>query len=77
MNTIPTLVTIATSDSNATTRKKAVYALSSAVRNYQPAMNELVKNLPEGYPRDKTDAGDMDGIDTIMDKLRSHPVDSA
>lgn len=66
----------ATSDSNPTTRKKAVYALSSAVRNYQPAMNELVKSLPEGYPRDKTDATNMEDVDSVMDKLRAHPAAS-
>lgn len=71
------LVKIATTDSNAATRKKSVYALSSAVRNYQPSMNELVKSLPEGYPTEKVDAGDMEAVDVIMDKLRSHPVTSA
>jgi hypothetical protein len=40
-------------------------------------MNEMVKVLPEGYPTDKTDAGDMEAVDAIMDKLRAHPVDSA
>ena len=40
-------------------------------------MNELVKYLPEGYPTDKVDAGDMEAVDVIMDKLRSHPVTSA
>lgn len=77
LNAIPTLVTIATADPHPATRKKSVYALSSAVRNYQPAMNELVKVLPEGYPTGKTDAGDMEVVDAIMDKLRAHPVDSA
>ncbi|KAJ5166448.1 Hsp70 nucleotide exchange factor fes1 [Penicillium canariense] len=77
LNAIPTLITVATTDPNPATRKKAIYALSSAVRNYQPAMNELVKNLPAGYPTDKTDAGDMETVDVIMDKLRDHPVDSA
>ncbi|KAJ5570288.1 Hsp70 nucleotide exchange factor fes1 [Penicillium hispanicum] len=77
LNAIPTLVTISTTDANAATRKKAVYALSSAVRNYQPAMNELTKNLPEGYPSGKTDAGDMDAVDAIMNQLRAHPVDTA
>lgn len=70
-------MTISTTDVNAAARKKAVYALSSAVRNYQPAMNELTKNLPEGYPSGKTDAGDMDAVDAIMDQLRAHPVDTA
>jgi hypothetical protein len=68
---------MATGDPNPAARKKSIYALSSAVRNYQPAMNELVKVLPEGYPTDKTDAGDMEVIDAIMDKLRAHPVESA
>ncbi|KAJ5552847.1 Hsp70 nucleotide exchange factor fes1 [Penicillium frequentans] len=77
LNAIPKLVTVATTDSNSTTRKKAVYALSSAVRNYQPSMNELIKHLPEGYAPDKVDAGDMDAIDVVMDKLRSHAVDSS
>lgn len=77
LNAIPTLVKIATTDANPATRKKAVYALSSAVRNYQPAMNELTKSLPEGYSNDKIDAGDMDAIDPIMDKLRAHSTSSA
>lgn len=77
MNSLPTLVYMATTDPAPGTRKKAVYALSSAVRNYQPAMNEVVKHLPDGYPRDKVDAGDMEAVDTVMDKLRAHPVESA
>ncbi|KAJ5628425.1 Hsp70 nucleotide exchange factor fes1 [Penicillium lividum] len=77
INAIPKLVTVATTDSNPITRKKAVYALSSAVRNYQPSMNELIKHLPEGYSPETVDAGDMDAVDAVMDKLRSHPVDSA
>ncbi|KAJ5397339.1 Hsp70 nucleotide exchange factor fes1 [Penicillium cosmopolitanum] len=77
LNAIPSLVNVATTDSIPATRKKAVYALSSAVRNYQPAMNELSKSLPEGYPTDKTDAADMEAVDMIMDKLRAHPVASA
>lgn len=77
LNAIPALVKIATTDSNAATRKKSVYALSSAVRNYQPALNELVKALPEGYSKDKVDAADMEAVDAVMDKLRAHPVESA
>ncbi|KAJ5921506.1 Hsp70 nucleotide exchange factor fes1 [Penicillium verhagenii] len=76
LNAIPKLVTVATTDSNPITRKKAVYALSSAVRNYQPSMNELIKHVPEGYAPEKVDAGDMDAIDIIMDKLRTHAVSS-
>ncbi|KAL4750245.1 Hsp70 nucleotide exchange factor fes1 [Aspergillus terricola var. indicus] len=74
MNAIPTLVSMSTQDPAPAVRKKAVYALSSAVRNYQPGTNELVKHLPDEYASGKVDAGDMDTIDTIMDKLRAHPV---
>ncbi|KAJ5715101.1 Hsp70 nucleotide exchange factor fes1 [Penicillium malachiteum] len=77
LNAIPKLVKVATTDSNPATRKKAVYAISSAVRNYQPSLNELIKHLPEGYSTENVDAGDMEAVDTIMDKLRSHVVDSA
>lgn len=77
-NAVPKLVTMSTTDSNPATRKKAVFALSSAVRNYQPAMDELVKHLPEGYSQgEKVDAGDMDAVDAIMDRLRAHPVPSS
>lgn len=77
LNVIPDLVSLATSESDPAARKKALYAISSAVRNYQPAMDELSKSLPEGYPTDKIDAADMEAIDGIMDKLRSHPVDTS
>lgn len=77
LNAIPTLVNMATTEPNPAARKKSVYALSSAVRNYQPAMNELVKALPEGYPTEKVDSGDMEAVDSIMNKLRETPVGSA
>lgn len=77
-NAVPTLVTLSTTEPNPAARKKAVYALSSAVRNYQPAMDELVKHLPEGYIQgEKVDAGDMEAVDAIMDKLRAHTVPSS
>ncbi|KAL4955246.1 Hsp70 nucleotide exchange factor fes1 [Aspergillus filifer] len=77
MNAIPKLVSLATTDTAQAVRKKAVLALSSAVRNYQPSINELVKHLPEGYASGKVDAGDMEAIDAIMDKLRAVQVSSS
>ncbi|KAK0739806.1 Hsp70 nucleotide exchange factor [Apiosordaria backusii] len=54
-------------------RKKAVYALSSAVRNYQPALDvareELSKN-GHGVDGEKVDATDMDGVDKVMEGLK-------
>ncbi|KAJ6134241.1 Hsp70 nucleotide exchange factor fes1 [Penicillium sp. IBT 18751x] len=76
LNAIPTLANMAISDPNALARKKSIYALSSAVRNYQPALNELVKALPEGYSAEKVDSGDMEAVDAIMEKLRETPVGS-
>lgn len=76
-NAIPALVHMATTDPNPAARKKSVYALSSATRNYQPALNELIKHLPEDYGIGQTDASDMEAVDSIMDKLRSHSVNSA
>ena len=76
-NALPTLVSLSTKDTVPVVRKKAIYAISSAVRNYQPAMDEVTKSLPEGYSRDKIDAADMDAVDALMDKLRAHPVESS
>jgi len=52
-------------------RKRACNALSSAVRNFQPAMDELEKSLPEGVWKVKgLDAADMESVDEVIDKLR-------
>jgi len=77
---IPDLVTIAITDTNQATRKKAVYALSSAVRNYQPALDALLDSLPEDYDTEKTkkvNASVMEEVDVIIEKLRAHPVDAS
>ncbi|KAF2722079.1 armadillo/beta-catenin-like repeat-containing protein [Polychaeton citri CBS 116435] len=55
-------------------KKKAINALSSEVRNYQPALTELEKELPDNLASDgrKTDAGDMEAVDSIIQRLRDH-----
>ena len=71
LNGIEKLVRLSLNDADRATRKKAVYALSSAIRNYQPAMNETVKLLPKDIVGpDQLSADDMDVIDAIMAKLR-------
>jgi len=53
-------------------RRKAVYALSSAVRNYQPAMDVATRQLAArgvSVP-EKTNATDMDSVDLIITDLR-------
>lgn len=72
MNALPTLVSLATTDSDTKVRRKSIYALSSAVRNYQPNMNEVLLHLPAEYkPSENVDSGDMAAIDAIMEKLRN------
>ncbi|KAK6209205.1 hsp70 nucleotide exchange factor fes1 [Pestalotiopsis sp. IQ-011] len=53
-------------------RRKAVYALSSACRNYQPAMDVVSRELAkrEGKEADKVDAENMDAVDVVIDALR-------
>lgn len=55
-------------------RKKAAYALSSAVRNYQPAMDactaELARRGETGALAAQTDAQDMDAVDAVIGGLR-------
>ncbi|KAK5208457.1 hsp70 nucleotide exchange factor fes1 [Exophiala xenobiotica] len=71
INGINKLCQVALDDVDQKVRRKAVYALSSGIRNYQPAMNEAVKQLPkEIVGPDQVSAADMDVIDAIMGKLR-------
>ena len=68
---VPTLVKLALEDPNELVRRKAIYALSSEIRNYQPALNVAIKALPdEVRPKETANAGDMDEMDKILDLLR-------
>ena len=69
---IPTLVEVAMDGKeHSDVRRKAVYALSSACRNYQPAMDACVDELSKrGAAAEKVDATDMESVDAIMDPLR-------
>ena len=68
---ISKLVTLALEDPNDPVRRKATYALSSEVRNYPPALNQLVQKLPEKLrPNGTIDAGDMEQVDKVMDVIK-------
>ncbi|KAG8625744.1 hypothetical protein KVT40_006145 [Elsinoe batatas] len=70
---IPSIIDLAANDTNKAVRKKAIMALSSGVRNYQPALDEALKRLPPQYkPSDHVQASDMEAIDDIMTKLREN-----
>ncbi|KAM0324058.1 hypothetical protein ACHAQA_008246 [Verticillium albo-atrum] len=73
MGGVPGLVTLATKEGEQeTVRRKAIYALSSAVRNYQPAMDACTAELAkQGGSPDKVDADNMDAVDVIMDDLKA------
>jgi hsp70-interacting protein len=76
---VPTLVELATKEGEAEdVRRKAVYALSSACRNYQPAMDTCTEELTKrGQSTDKVDAADMESVDTIMNALKEKAKASA
>ena len=62
---------MAIDDKDNAARRKAIYALSSSVRNFQPGMDEASKVLPSNVTGpDQVNANDMDVIDAIMAKLR-------
>ena len=73
LGAIPTLVQQATADSLQDARKKAILALSSGVRNYQPGMEKAAEHIPkEHLPSGggQVDATDMEAVDGIMSSLR-------
>ncbi|KAL2760786.1 hypothetical protein ACRALDRAFT_1066765 [Sodiomyces alcalophilus JCM 7366] len=73
MGGVPRLVALATrSDEEEAVRRKAIYAISSAVRNYQPAMDVCTDELEkQGYSGGKIDSQDMDAVDEVMNFLKA------
>lgn len=69
---LPKLVGLATEETETeAVRRKAVYALSSAVRNYQPGMDAATEELgKKGLEGGKTDAENMDAVDAVMNDLK-------
>ncbi|KAL5615631.1 hypothetical protein BROUX41_005669 [Berkeleyomyces rouxiae] len=69
---IPTLVEMALKeDEEKSVRKKAVYALSSSCRNFQPSMDAVLEELAKhGKTYGKIDAEDMDEVDTVIIPLK-------
>ena len=72
MNILPTLAKLSVEDSHEDVRRKAIYALSSEIRNFQPGLDAAVKALPKGFaPEGAIDAGNMEAVDRIIDGLRA------
>jgi hypothetical protein len=78
MGGIPLLVETATKDSeHQDVRRKAIYALSSACRNYQPAMDMCTEELSKkGKAHGTVDAQDMDAVDGVMGPLKAAALKS-
>lgn len=72
MGGVPLLAGLAVKeDEGRDVRRKAINALSSAVRNYQPALEELETCLPDAvWKRKGLDAGEMEQVDEVIGKLR-------
>ncbi|KAI4263876.1 MAG: hypothetical protein L6R42_001003 [Xanthoria sp. 1 TBL-2021] len=71
VNALPLLVQLALEDPNDQVRRKAIYALSSEIRNYPPALQVMVQHLPkELRPGGLVNAGDMDEVDKVMDSIK-------
>jgi hypothetical protein len=79
MNGIPPLVKLAVGETEGQkVRRKAVYALSSAARNYQPSMDVLTEELAKlGRKTEKIDASDMDAVDVLIGGLREEASQAA
>lgn len=75
---IPSLVKLAVEDSNEQVRRKAIYALSSETRNYQPGLDEALKALPKGIaPEGAIDSANMEAVDRVIDRLRLESAQKA
>lgn len=70
MDSIPLLIKLALDDASELVRRKAIYAISSEIRNYQPACDIVAKALKDKNGPTKVDAGDMDAVDGLLNKLR-------
>ena len=73
---IPPLIQLALEDPVEAVRRKAIYALSSGIRNYQPGLDAAVGALPRDMkPSTRLDAGDMDAVDGFIQQLKKISAD--
>ena len=71
VDAIPVLAQLSIKDSSEPVRRKAIYALSSEIRNFQPGLDAALKTLPKGIaPEGAIDAGDMEAVDRVIEQLR-------
>lgn len=69
---IPSLIRLALEDPFEAVRRKAIYALSSGIRNYEPGLDAAVERLPQNMkPGTRIDAGNMEAVDEIIQRLKT------
>jgi len=69
----PVLVGMCVGGEAEAVRRKALYAVSSLMRNFQAGADEVVRCLPEGVRAEvgkRVDAGDMEAVDGLVGRLR-------
>ena len=70
---VPKLVELALGDENEQVRRKAIYALSSEFRNFQPGLDAGLKVFPKTIvPEGGNNANDMEAVDRIIERLREN-----
>ncbi|KAF2229375.1 Fes1-domain-containing protein [Viridothelium virens] len=70
MGAVPILIGIALRDQDVGVRKRAVRALSAEIRNFQVGLDAFLEGLRvEGMEERKVDAGDMQAVDELIEKL--------
>ncbi|KAL9097694.1 MAG: hypothetical protein Q9165_000020 [Trypethelium subeluteriae] len=70
MGAVPILIGIALRDQEGGVRKRAARALSAEVRNFQNGLDALLEGLRvEGVQEPKVDAGDMQAVDGVVERL--------
>lgn len=75
---IPPLIKLALEDPHEGVRRKAIYAISSEIRNYPPGLNAAMQALPSNMRSSALiEAGDMDAVDGVIERLKTSSAEKA
>lgn len=78
LDAMSVLTSLSIEDSHEPVRRKAIYALSSEIRNFQPGLDAALRTLPKGIaPEGAIDAGDMEAVDRVIEQLRENSARKA
>lgn len=78
LDAMSVLTNLSIEDFHEPVRRKAIYALSSEIRNFQPGLDAALRTLPKGIaPEGAIDAGDMEAVDRVIEQLRENSARKA